>query len=116
MQTIQQTIDSTPVRMFATERPEYLLIQPSARHELKNDGLNREAELIAQASTRGFVLAAFDTCQWARALMPCTTMPCLPTARWGCMHATRFALCCTGCCPGWSIATAVCRALLAAIP
>ena len=70
MQTIQQIIDSTPVRTFATERPEYLLIQPSARHELKNDGLNREAELIAQASTRGFVLAAFDTCQWARALMP----------------------------------------------
>ena len=70
MQTIQQIIDSTPVRTFATEQPEYLLIQPSARHELKNDGLNREAELIAQASARGFVLAAFDTCQWARALMP----------------------------------------------
>ena len=35
------TIDGLNCNVFATECPEVLMIQPSARHETKNDGINR---------------------------------------------------------------------------
>lgn len=57
-------------QMFAAPNPEFLLLQPSARHEEKNDGLNREASLLADTMHRGFVLATFDCEDWAMRLMP----------------------------------------------
>ena len=60
----------TPCKLFVVGEPQVLLIQPSARHEEKNDGVQREVELIAQASGNGFAMVFFDCVEWARALMP----------------------------------------------
>lgn len=60
----------TPCKLFIVGEPQVLLIQPSARHEEKNDGVQREVELIAQASGKGFAIVFFDCVEWARALMP----------------------------------------------
>ncbi len=60
----------TPYKLFVVGEPQVLLIQPSARHEEKNDGVRREVELIAQASGKGFAMVFFDCVEWARALMP----------------------------------------------
>ena len=59
-----------PCKLFVVGEPQVLLIQPSARHEEKNDGVRREVELIAQASGKGFAMVFFDCVEWARALMP----------------------------------------------
>lgn len=64
------TIASTQCKLFATPQPEFLLVQPSARHEEKGDGVAREMQMLQQLSPCGFVMATFDTCEWARALMP----------------------------------------------
>lgn len=64
------TIGSTQCKLFATTQPEFLLVQPSARHEEKGDGVAREMQMLRQLSPCGFVMATFDTCEWARALMP----------------------------------------------
>lgn len=63
-------IGSIYCNVFATERPEVLLIQPSARHETKNDGINREVKVLAATATKGFAIVFFDTVEWAKALMP----------------------------------------------
>ena len=60
----------TPCKLFVVGDPQVLLIQPSARHEEKNDGMRREVDLIAQASPTGFAMVFFDCVEWARALMP----------------------------------------------
>ena len=60
----------TPCKLFVVGAPQVLLIQPSARHEEKNDGVRREVDLIAQASPTGFAMVFFDCVEWARALMP----------------------------------------------
>lgn len=60
----------TPCKLFVVGDPQVLLIQPSARHEEKNDGVQREVDLIAQASPTGFAMVFFDCVEWARALMP----------------------------------------------
>lgn len=60
----------TPCKLFVVGDPRVLLIQPSARHEEKNDGVRREVDLIAQASPTGFAMVFFDCVEWARALMP----------------------------------------------
>lgn len=60
----------TPCKLFVVGDPQVLLIQPSARHEEKNDGVRREVNLIAQASPTGFAMVFFDCVEWARALMP----------------------------------------------
>lgn len=60
----------TPCKLFVVSDPQVLLIQPSARHEEKNDGVRREVDLIAQASPTGFAMVFFDCVEWARALMP----------------------------------------------
>ena len=60
----------TPFKLFIVGEPQVLLVQPSARHEEKNDGVQREVELIAQASDKGFAIVFFDCVEWARALMP----------------------------------------------
>ena len=61
IQNENATIDGLKCNVFATERPEVLLIQPSARHENKNDGINREIETLATNATKGFAIAFFDT-------------------------------------------------------
>lgn len=63
-------IGSILCNVFATERPEVLLIQPSARHETKNDGISREVKALAANATKGFAIVFFDTVEWAKALMP----------------------------------------------
>lgn len=63
-------IGSIHCNVFATEHPEVLLIQPSARHETKNDGINREVKALAATATKGFAIVFFDTMEWTKALMP----------------------------------------------
>lgn len=57
------TISSTQCKLFATPQPEFLLVQPSARHEEKGDGVAREMQMLQQLSPCGFVMATFDTCE-----------------------------------------------------
>lgn len=66
----EETIASVLCKIHATASPECLLIQPSARHEEKDDGLAREMLMIERSAQRGFAMAAFNTGDWARALMP----------------------------------------------
>ena len=63
-------IGSIHCNVFATGHPEVLLIQPSARHETKNDGINREVKALAANATKEFAIVFFDTVEWAKALMP----------------------------------------------
>lgn len=63
-------IGSIHCNVFASGHPEVLLIQPSARHETKNDGINREVKALAANATKGFAIVFFDTVEWAKALMP----------------------------------------------
>lgn len=70
LQNENVNIGSIHCNVFATERPEVLLIQPSARHETKNDGINREVKVLATTATKGFAIVFFDTVEWAKALMP----------------------------------------------
>lgn len=57
-------------KLFVVGEPQMLLIQPSARHEEKNNGVQREVDLIAERSAKGFAIVFFDCAEWARALMP----------------------------------------------
>lgn len=66
----QIRIDGMECRLFVKGTPEVLLVQPSARHEDKNDGIQREVALIEKASSCGFAIVFFDCREWARALMP----------------------------------------------
>lgn len=66
----QITIDGMECRLFVKGCPEVLLVQPSARHEDKNDGIQREVDMIEKASRCGFAIVFFDCREWARALMP----------------------------------------------
>lgn len=68
IQTIN--IGNVQCRVYATVSPEYLLIQPSARHEDKNGGIDREMQAIANGSDHGFAIAAFNCADWAQSLMP----------------------------------------------
>lgn len=54
--------------MYSQQEPEYLLIQPTARHE--SAAIDREMELIASQSGHRFVMAAFWVDDWALGLMP----------------------------------------------
>lgn len=63
-------IGSIHCNVFASGHPEVLLIQPSARHETKNDGINREVKALAATATKEFAIVFFDTVEWAKALMP----------------------------------------------
>lgn len=81
----------TPCKLFIVGEPQVLLIQPSARHEEKNDGVRREVELIAQASGKGFAMVFFDCVEWARASCRGLTMLCRATPRWADTLPTRSA-------------------------
>lgn len=61
-------IDGRTCRLFGSERPGCLLIQPSARHE--NATLEDEARKIAELSPVPFVLATIELEDWMADLMP----------------------------------------------
>lgn len=81
----------TPCKLFVVGEPQVLLIQPSARHEEKNDGVQREVESIAQASGNGFAIVFFDCVEWARASCRGLTMLCRAMPRWAATLPTRSA-------------------------
>jgi predicted alpha/beta superfamily hydrolase len=64
----QLLIEGRTCRLFGSDRPECLLIQPSARHE--NATLEAEAQRIAQLSKIPFVLATIELEDWMLDLMP----------------------------------------------
>lgn len=68
IQTI--AIHSATCKLFATGTPTALLIQPSARHEEKNDGIRNEIRMLQKLCHRDFAICIFDTLEWAKALMP----------------------------------------------
>lgn len=70
MQTERISIDGKDCLLFTAGSPRFVLVQPTARHEAKNDGIYREAELIIANCDTDIALAAFDVGDWARALMP----------------------------------------------
>ena len=65
---MELTISDRKCRLFGSERPECVLIQPSARHE--NATLETEAEQIAERSGVPFVLATIELEDWIIDLMP----------------------------------------------
>jgi len=66
--TEQLLIEGRTCRLFRSERPECILIQPSARHE--NATLEAEAQKIAALSQIPFVLATIELEDWMLDLMP----------------------------------------------
>ena len=64
----QLVIGGRMCRLFGSERPGFILIQPSARHE--NATLEAEAQKIAQLSLVPFVLATIELEDWMLDLMP----------------------------------------------
>lgn len=68
MNKVELTISGRKCRLFGSERPECVLIQPSARHE--NVTLEAEAEQIAERSGVPFVLATIELEDWIIDLMP----------------------------------------------
>lgn len=61
-------IEGRTCRLFGSERPACLLVQPSARHE--NATLEAEAGKIAELSKAPFVLATIELEDWMVDLMP----------------------------------------------
>ena len=61
-------IDGRKCRLFGSDRPACVLIQPSARHE--NATLEAEAAGIAALSRMPFVLATIELEDWIVDLMP----------------------------------------------
>lgn len=73
MQDIEQyTMESSghQCHIFVRGTPRVLLVQPTARHEDKNNGRQHEIGYIAATANTDFAMAMFDTGDWARALMP----------------------------------------------
>ena len=64
----QQLIGGRVCRLFGWDRPECVLIQPSARHE--NPTLESEVEKMAALARTPFVLAAIELEDWIVDLMP----------------------------------------------
>lgn len=64
----QLLIEGRTCRLFGSERPDCLLIQPSARHE--NATLEAEAAQIAAHSPLPFLLATVELADWMIDLMP----------------------------------------------
>lgn len=64
----QLLIEGRTCRLFGSERPDCLLIQPSARHE--NATLEAEAAQIAARSPLPFLLATVELADWMIDLMP----------------------------------------------
>ena len=64
----QLVIGGRICRLFGSDRPGCVLIQPSARHE--NPTLEDEARKIAELTTIPFVLATIELEDWMIELMP----------------------------------------------
>lgn len=64
----QLNIEGRICRLFGSDRPGCILIQPSARHE--NATLEAEAQKIAELSPAPFVLATIELEDWMLDLMP----------------------------------------------
>ena len=62
------TIAGHPCRLFGSETPDYLLVQPSARHETSI--LEEEAAQIAALTDRSFLLVTIELEDWTLDLMP----------------------------------------------
>ncbi len=62
------SIKNRTCRLFGSDNPDCLLIQPSARHETAM--LDAEAAQIAALSKRPFILAAIELDDWILDLMP----------------------------------------------
>lgn len=61
-------LDGRTCRLFGSERPAYLLVQPSARHE--NATLEAEAAKIGTLTRSPFLLCTFEVEDWIVDLMP----------------------------------------------
>jgi predicted alpha/beta superfamily hydrolase len=61
-------IDDVRCRIFPSGSPSFILLQPTARHEIPT--LESEAEKIAAATDLPFVLAVFEVRDWTLDLMP----------------------------------------------
>ena len=62
------TIDGRNCRLFGSDRPDWLLVQPSARHETAT--LEAEAAQLAALTETHFVLATIELNDWIVDLMP----------------------------------------------
>ena len=65
---MKETIAGKTCRLFGSDHPDCILIQPSARHETAT--LEAEAEQIASLSARPFLLATIELDDWIVDLMP----------------------------------------------
>jgi hypothetical protein len=61
-------LDDVCCRIFTSGSPSFILLQPTARHEIPT--LESEVEKIAAAKDLPFVLAAFEVKDWTLDLMP----------------------------------------------
>ena len=61
-------IDDVRCRIFPSGSPSFILLQPTARHEIPT--LESEAEKVAAATDLPFVLAVFEVRDWTLDLMP----------------------------------------------
>ena len=61
-------IAGRPCRLFGSDAPDCILVQPSARHE--DASLEAEAERLSALTDRPFLLAAIGLDDWTRNLMP----------------------------------------------
>ena len=68
MTKIESTLAGRKCRIYGSEGPEVLLVQPSARHE--NGTLEAEAEQIAALVDRPFLLVTIELEDWTIDLMP----------------------------------------------
>ena len=68
MKKVELTLSGRKCRLFGSDKPGCLLIQPSARHE--NATLEAEAAQIAELSGVPFVLATIELDDWIIDLMP----------------------------------------------
>ena len=63
-------IAGRPCRLFGSDTPDFLLVQPSARHE--DASLEAEAEQLSALTDRPFLLVAIGLEDWTRDLLPWT--------------------------------------------
>lgn len=68
MTMIESTIAGRKCRLFGSETPDVLLVQPSARHE--NGSLEAEAAQLAALTDRPFLLVTIELEDWTTGLMP----------------------------------------------
>lgn len=65
---IEHSIANRPCRLFGSETPDCILVQPSARHE--NASLDAEVAQLASLVDRPFLLVAIELEDWTLDLMP----------------------------------------------